>query len=504
MPTAQEAARYALAEQAWGLLPAAIRARDEQAGGALRALVEVLAAEAAVVAEDLDALADDWFIETCEEWLVPYIAELVGVRGLYPLPGAGFSNRARVADTLRFRRRKGTAAMLEELARTTTGWTAAGRRVLRDARHDPAPEPRAAGAPATARSATANAMELVGTPFDTAHPHGGRPAARRSSGRLAQPAQHRALRLAGGVLPARPRDRRGGRRAAGRPLARRPARRRPPARRRHSRRRPTSTTAPTRRTCPDCCAGARCTTSSTRSARRRSIADAPALVPARRPGAGPSGSRRTPATSSPPCRSSLLHVCDLIDWALPDRLGGARRPGPRPDAVAVSAAGRSHRLAVSWSLAFGGSRRAPLRPGRATSAARRRCRAGRSASASPTRRRRRGGGARRSATPSTPGTRCRRRIPARVGRIVVMDSHRYAEPLRGPGADRGRPGRPAVPRRRPLAGAAGRAAHLAASWTRAASARARRRSGGRRPRAPASSAAVRRSTACCWRAGSPS
>ena len=44
---------------------------------------------------------------------------------LHPLAGgAGFSNRAQVADTLRFRRRKGTAAMLEDLARVSTGFSA--------------------------------------------------------------------------------------------------------------------------------------------------------------------------------------------------------------------------------------------------------------------------------------------------------------------------------------------------------------------------------------------
>ncbi|HYX40963.1 MAG TPA: hypothetical protein VE821_04660, partial [Pyrinomonadaceae bacterium] len=67
---------------------------------------------------------DDQFIETCAEWAVPYIGDLVGTRTLFTWPNAGFSNRAEVAHTLAYRRRKGTAAVLEQLARDATGWNA--------------------------------------------------------------------------------------------------------------------------------------------------------------------------------------------------------------------------------------------------------------------------------------------------------------------------------------------------------------------------------------------
>jgi hypothetical protein len=53
---------------------------------------------------------------------VPYIGDLVGARGL--LSNADFSPRAQVANTLAYRRRKGTAAVLEQLARDATGWDA--------------------------------------------------------------------------------------------------------------------------------------------------------------------------------------------------------------------------------------------------------------------------------------------------------------------------------------------------------------------------------------------
>jgi hypothetical protein len=47
------------------------------------------------------------------------------VRNLHPISEkAPFSQRARIANTLSYRRRKGTAAMLEQLAHDTTGWDA--------------------------------------------------------------------------------------------------------------------------------------------------------------------------------------------------------------------------------------------------------------------------------------------------------------------------------------------------------------------------------------------
>ena len=113
------------ADELYRLLPAVYRARDEQSGGQLRALVNILATQAAVLERDIERLYENWFIETCDEWVVPYIGDLLGGRGLHALPGAAaFSQRARVANTLAYRRRKGTATMLEQLARDTTGWNA--------------------------------------------------------------------------------------------------------------------------------------------------------------------------------------------------------------------------------------------------------------------------------------------------------------------------------------------------------------------------------------------
>ncbi len=112
------------AERLYALLPAIHRLRDADRGEVLRTLLAVLAEQAAIVERDIDRLYENWFIETCDEWAVPYIGDLLGVRGLHPVTQATFSHRARVANTIGHRRRKGTASMLEQLARDTTGWPA--------------------------------------------------------------------------------------------------------------------------------------------------------------------------------------------------------------------------------------------------------------------------------------------------------------------------------------------------------------------------------------------
>lgn len=112
-------------DRLYGLLPAIHRLRDGEQGSPLAALLRLAAEQGAVVEADIERLLDNLFIETCDEWVVPYIGDLLGVRGLHALPStAAFSQRARVANTLGYRRRKGTATMLEQLARDTTGWPA--------------------------------------------------------------------------------------------------------------------------------------------------------------------------------------------------------------------------------------------------------------------------------------------------------------------------------------------------------------------------------------------
>lgn len=55
---------------------------------------------------------------------MPYIADLVGVAEVPPELGPGTSRRAMVANTVAYRRRKGTVGVLEQVARDVTGWPA--------------------------------------------------------------------------------------------------------------------------------------------------------------------------------------------------------------------------------------------------------------------------------------------------------------------------------------------------------------------------------------------
>ena len=112
------------AQKIYELLPAIYRIRDAEQGGPLKALLSVMADQVGVLEEDLAQLYDDQFIETCNGWVVPYIGDLIGYRTLHNVVPRIGSQRAEVAHTIGFRRRKGTAAMLEQLARDVTGWNA--------------------------------------------------------------------------------------------------------------------------------------------------------------------------------------------------------------------------------------------------------------------------------------------------------------------------------------------------------------------------------------------
>jgi hypothetical protein len=116
------------ADNLYNLLPAVYRARDEALGvnggpGPLREVIEIIAAQLGVVDRQIDQLYDDAFIETCAAWVVPYIGDLVGYQPLSTKISARLSPRAEVANTIRYRRWKGTVTILEQLASDVTGWS---------------------------------------------------------------------------------------------------------------------------------------------------------------------------------------------------------------------------------------------------------------------------------------------------------------------------------------------------------------------------------------------
>jgi hypothetical protein len=105
-------------------LPGHLRSLDARSGDrALQALMALFGREAGIVETDIDQLYDNWFVETCEPWALPYLAQLVGAQVPRDI-GADQPGllRAYVARVLEYRQAKGTAAALEQVARDVTGW----------------------------------------------------------------------------------------------------------------------------------------------------------------------------------------------------------------------------------------------------------------------------------------------------------------------------------------------------------------------------------------------
>ncbi|MGA9365523.1 MAG: hypothetical protein WBW16_14260 [Bacteroidota bacterium] len=112
------------ADKLYNLLPAIYRIRDADQGYPLRQFIEVIADQVAVLDENLNQLYDNQFVETATPWALPYIGDVLGIRGLSAGGLMARSPRAEVGHTVAYRRRKGTAAILELLARDVTGWPA--------------------------------------------------------------------------------------------------------------------------------------------------------------------------------------------------------------------------------------------------------------------------------------------------------------------------------------------------------------------------------------------
>ena len=115
-------------EKIWDRIPELYRDADGRPAtlvdpggrGQLRALVEVLAAQAAVLRRSEDRLWDDQFIDLCDDWAVPYLGDLVGTRMVSALDRRG--RRIDVANTVHYRRRAGTLRLLEQLVGDIAGW----------------------------------------------------------------------------------------------------------------------------------------------------------------------------------------------------------------------------------------------------------------------------------------------------------------------------------------------------------------------------------------------
>ncbi|MCY0990909.1 hypothetical protein OV203_27440 [Nannocystis sp. ILAH1] len=117
-------ARY-FTEKLWDWIPGVYRELDAAAPNqhVLRALIQAVAEQAAVARRSIDRLWEDQSIEYCDDWVVPYIGDLVATR-LVPALNAR-ARRVDVARTIYYRRRAGTVTVLERLILDMAGWDGA-------------------------------------------------------------------------------------------------------------------------------------------------------------------------------------------------------------------------------------------------------------------------------------------------------------------------------------------------------------------------------------------
>ena len=174
-PARDEFERY-YAEKLWEWIPPIYRQEDALAEQphVLRALVEILACQAAVARRSMDRLWDDAFIESCDDWAIPYIGALLGTRLLGNLNRRG--RRVDVARTLFYRRRKGTPVVMQALIQDITDWEGAvveSFKRLARTRHrlDPEPGPFAGAITHTPPGGTADLhagriSDIIDGPFD--------------------------------------------------------------------------------------------------------------------------------------------------------------------------------------------------------------------------------------------------------------------------------------------------------------------------------------------------
>src|SRR5688572_28341119 len=102
-------------ERLWEMIPEIYRHEDGIAArpGVLRALVELMADQAAILRRSHDRLWEDQYAELCNDWALPYIADLVTARLTSALDRR--ARRVTVAKSIHYRRRAGTIPLLEQL-----------------------------------------------------------------------------------------------------------------------------------------------------------------------------------------------------------------------------------------------------------------------------------------------------------------------------------------------------------------------------------------------------
>jgi hypothetical protein len=105
-------------EKLWAWVPEVYRDADD--ADVLRSLIALVAPSVAAARRSTDRLWEDQFAEFADDWALPYIGELVGTRLVSALNRRG--RRADIANTIHYRRRKGTLPLMEQLVRDIAQW----------------------------------------------------------------------------------------------------------------------------------------------------------------------------------------------------------------------------------------------------------------------------------------------------------------------------------------------------------------------------------------------
>ncbi|MGH3250349.1 MAG: hypothetical protein ACRDOI_29670 [Trebonia sp.] len=183
----------------WDSLPEIYRAMDtigDDAAGPLRELLNRIGVQVAVVRRSIDGLWADQFIETCSDWVIPYLGALVATSPVTGLDPRG--QRLDVANTIGWRRRKGTLPTAGAVARDITGWDSRvveGFRRLARTWHDLDSPPAAIGSVAAGRTESS-----VYTPPGGFADLRSAPGARLADGPFDQAFHHADLRRGGGAV----------------------------------------------------------------------------------------------------------------------------------------------------------------------------------------------------------------------------------------------------------------------------------------------------------------
>lgn len=107
-------------ELLYNLIPEIYRKKDFDKKE-LASFLKIIGEQAGVLRQNMDDLWYDFFIETCHDWVIPYIGDLLGTNLIF---NDVARNKVDVRNTIPWRRRKGTLAGLEDIAKGITGWNA--------------------------------------------------------------------------------------------------------------------------------------------------------------------------------------------------------------------------------------------------------------------------------------------------------------------------------------------------------------------------------------------